>query len=144
MQTMLDHLLLHGHIPLFTDEAHYHGWSTVHSREHSSTHSYLQRLANFKTTLAKVLSHNNKAASGAADAPRHTLKVNHFADWSREEFDRVMLPKKWKREHGILEPQVGFACASAKTQPLSNILVFCFHACLLACCSSITCNQRVL
>jgi hypothetical protein len=72
----------------------------------------LERLTIFKATLQKIASHNSKAASGAADAPRHTLKVNHFADWSREEFDRVMLPKKWKREHGILEPQV--CCTTAK------------------------------
>lgn len=103
-------LLLHTHAlhhtTTLTDEAHYHGWSAVHGREHGSSNSYQQRLAAFKATLAKVTSHNSKAASGAADAPGHTLKVNHFADWQREEFDRVMLPKKWKREHGILEPQV--------------------------------------
>jgi hypothetical protein len=89
-----------------TDEAHYHGWSHFHNRQHPDTASFMQRLSNFKTTLQKIASHNSKAASGAAGAPGHTLKVNHFADWSREEFDRVMLPKKWKREHGILEPQV--------------------------------------
>jgi hypothetical protein len=107
--SMLHHLLLTSlSVPFVADEAHYHGWSTVHSRTHTSSHSYLQRLANFKATLAKVAAHNSKAASSAADAASHTLKVNHFADWSREEFDRVMLPKKWQREHGLLKPQVGY------------------------------------
>ncbi|KAF6265677.1 hypothetical protein COO60DRAFT_1697673 [Scenedesmus sp. NREL 46B-D3] len=102
------------------DEAHYHAWSHQHRRQHPDTPSYLQRLANFKSTLAKVALHNSKAASGAADAPGHTLKVNHFADWSREEFDRVMLPKKWKREHGILEPQMRPPASRRFTASLSK------------------------
>eukprot|EP00775_Hariotina_reticulata_P009003 gene9003-9176_t len=58
------------------------------------------------------MTHNIKVAAAVAsrgdadaDTPRHTLKLNQFSDWRREEFDRVMLPKKWKRYHGQQEPQ---------------------------------------
>jgi len=69
-------------------------------------------LATFTANKAKVMAHNIKVAAAAsragnadADAPGHTLKLNQFSDWRREEFDRVMLPKKWKRDHGQQDPQ---------------------------------------
>jgi hypothetical protein len=77
-----------------------------------STSTYLDRLATFTANKAKVMAHNIKVAAAAsragnadADAPGHTLKLNQFADWRREEFDRVMLPKKWKRDHSQQDPQ---------------------------------------
>lgn len=102
---------------LAADEAHYHGWCAFHNRQHTDTKDYNNRLATFTANKAQIVAHNAKVAladagpSGspsdeAGDVPGHTLKLNHFADWSREEFDRVMLPKKWKREHGMKVEQV--------------------------------------
>jgi Cathepsin propeptide inhibitor domain (I29) len=83
------------------DEAHYHAWSEVHSRNHGSTSEFSARLSAFTAAKARIMAHNAAAASGGPDAPAHTLALNRFADWSREEFDRVMLPKKWRRERGL-------------------------------------------
>ncbi|KAF8061334.1 cfaD [Scenedesmus sp. PABB004] len=90
------------------DEAHYASWSLLHGREHADAAEYRARLSAFAGTKARVLAHNRAAAAGgtAGGAPGHTLALNRFADWRREEFDRVMLPKKWKRERGLLKPQV--------------------------------------
>lgn len=51
----------------------------------------------------QVHAHNLAVARGGPDAPTHCLRLNRFADWSKDEFDRVMLPKKWAREHGMLK-----------------------------------------
>lgn len=109
------------------DEAHYHLHSHMHGRQHDSTTTYQQRLAAFAANKAEILSHNKQVAAAtagataaagggsgsgqiqarksegvtASDAVGHTLELNHFADWSRDDFDRVMLPLKWKRDHGF-------------------------------------------
>lgn len=94
-----------GRLPRPADEAHYHLHSLFHGRTHDSADTYTQRLAAFVANKAKVLAHNK--AEAAARAAGHTLELNHFADWSRDEFDRVMLPLKWKRDHGFEVPKVG-------------------------------------
>jgi hypothetical protein len=82
------------------DEAHYHLHSHFHGRTHDSAGpTYTQRLAAFVANKAKILAHNKAEAAGQAAG--HTLELNHFADWSRDEFDQVMLPLKWKRDHGF-------------------------------------------
>jgi len=175
----------HWHAPIpppvaAADEAHYHLWSAIHKRTHSSIGDYASRLSNFLRSKAAVLAHNLahasqeagttrlrllpllppaggaapsahlagcmlaglphargsciateehaasgdacmsvcmrrlqfhqrqqpalsqliSAACGTADAPGYSLKLNHFADMDRDEFDRVMLPRKWRRSHG--------------------------------------------
>jgi hypothetical protein len=109
-----------------TGEAHYHLHSHFHGRQHDSTSTYTQRLQVFTANKAKVLAHNKKvaAAAAAAGSPAaaaagspaaaaaaggHTLELNHFADMSREEFDRVMLPLKWRRDHGFQVQRVNAA-----------------------------------
>lgn len=70
----------------------------------------MQRLDAFRANKDKIMAHNKQAASAPAagdEGPSHTLGLNHFADWSREEFDRVMLPLKWKRDHGYEVQKVG-------------------------------------
>ncbi len=42
--------------------------------------------------------------------PTYSLELNKFADWSREEFERVMLPNKWKRDHGLRVEKVCGLC----------------------------------
>lgn len=106
----LTHNSIHTHmcvcVPLCVcvcaDEAHYHLHSHMHGRQHDSTQSYTQRLTAFAANKAKILAHNKQVAAGGdtAAATTHTLELNHFADWSRDEFDRVMLPLKWRRDHG--------------------------------------------
>jgi len=110
------------------DEAHYHLHSHMTGRQHDSITTYQQRLTAFAANKAKILSHNKQVAAAAAaattgatgsvgvggqdparksegvtasEAVGHTLELNHFADFSRDEFDRVMLPLKWKRDHGF-------------------------------------------
>lgn len=80
------------------DEAHYHLHCHFHGTSHDSTTTYQQRLDAFKSSKAKIMTHNKKTATASAGS--QTLELNHFADWSRDEFDRVMLPLKWKRDHG--------------------------------------------
>lgn len=112
------------------DEAHYHLHAAFHGRTHDCTHTYNKRLSAFSTNKAKNLAHNKRATSSGAQKPQssaatqtakaasaatggpeksesegvgvvsHTLELNHFADWDRDEFDRVMLPLKWRRDHG--------------------------------------------
>lgn len=96
------------HVLLIADEAHYALHCHFHGTSHDSTSTYKQRLDTFRTNKAKIMAHNKHAASTAAPATAagaeglsHTLELNHFADRSREEFDRVMLPLKWKRDHGF-------------------------------------------
>eukprot|EP00879_Flechtneria_rotunda_P020025 GHRR01021053.1.p1 GENE.GHRR01021053.1~~GHRR01021053.1.p1 ORF type:complete len:405 (+),score=139.61 GHRR01021053.1:1350-2564(+) len=116
--------LLPGNHWAHKDEAHYHSWCMFHDRQHTSTTSYLNRLATFTANKAKILQHNQQVAKAAAsaaaggaaggvastkmdaaDAPSHILGLNHFSDWSREQFDRVMLPNKWRRERGFQNKQ---------------------------------------
>jgi hypothetical protein len=87
------------------DEAHYHLHCHFHGTSHDSTTTYKQRLDTFKSSKAKIMTHNKKAATATAGS--QTLELNHFADWSREKFDRVMLPLKWKRDHGYEVQKVG-------------------------------------
>lgn len=87
------------------DEAHYHLHCHFHGTSHDSTSTYMQRLGAFKSNKAKIMTHNKNAAAAAEGS--QTLELNHFADWSREEFDRVMLPLKWKRDHGFEAQKVG-------------------------------------
>jgi hypothetical protein len=83
------------------DEAHYHLHCQFHGKTHDSPDTYTQRLTAFRVNKAKILAHNKKATAASGDgATGHTLELNHFADWSRDDFDRVMLPLKWKRDHG--------------------------------------------
>jgi hypothetical protein len=104
------------------DEAHYHLHCHFHGTSHDSTTTYTQRLNTFKSSKAKILTHNQKAATASAGS--QTLELNHFADWSREEFDRVMLPLKWKRDHGYEVQKVGGSlgktCSNAGLTTFSN------------------------
>ena len=103
------------------DEAHYHLWSIFHGQDHECPHTYQKRLSKFLATKAKVVAHNTKATAAATgagagatskaatedeEAGSYSLGLTRFADWDREEFDRVMLPKKWRRDHVIPEKKV--------------------------------------
>lgn len=97
---------------LLADAAHYHAWSTQLGRVHDSFDQYAARLNAFINNKAKIHTHNAAVAkaaapgSSSAQSVSHKLALNHFADWPREAFDRVMLPRKWKRDHGVPVTQV--------------------------------------
>jgi uncharacterized protein YchJ len=127
--------------PCCADEAHYHLHCQHHDRTHHSASDYRTRLSAFVANKAKILAHNKQASQQAAaaatglakvlstlraavglsagksevvgrgDVTGHTLKLNQFADWSREEFDRVMLPRKWQQDHGYQVQTVGAPAA---------------------------------
>lgn len=53
------------------------------------------------TTQTQVQAHNAAVAAGGPGAPTHTLGLNRFADWTREEFERIMLPNKGRGEREV-------------------------------------------
>ena len=58
------------------------------------------------TPPTQIAAHNAAYARGGPGAPSHKLRLNRFADWSRGEFDRVMLPNKARRARGGVAARV--------------------------------------
>ncbi|EIE25566.1 cysteine proteinase [Coccomyxa subellipsoidea C-169] len=66
-----------------------------HGRRHRSAEEYEGRRQVYQENKAKVAQWNDRS-----DA--HKLDVNHFADWTQEEFEAVMLPTKGRKERPSL------------------------------------------
>ncbi|KAI8474230.1 MAG: cysteine proteinase [Monoraphidium minutum] len=96
--------LLPGALPANRDGAHYFGFSLQAGRQHRDGPDYAARLQAFAANKARIAAHNAAAAAGNPGAPTHTLALNRFADWSRAEFERVMLPNKMRRMVGVSQP----------------------------------------
>jgi cathepsin L len=70
--------------------AAYDAFAAEHGRVHGSPEEYARRLGIYRANVEFISRHN------AQNSKSHTLAVNHFADWSEEEFLSIMLPSHGK------------------------------------------------
>eukprot|EP00891_Asterochloris_glomerata_P008862 jgi/Astpho2/8862/Aster-05494 len=86
METLLPSTRLSG------GHAEYDEFAATFGRRHVSQEDYSSRVQTFLDNQAFINDWN--AENEAGDGERHTLELNKFADWSQEEFEAIMLPKK--------------------------------------------------
>jgi len=72
--------------------AEYDAFLSSHGRgrRHASLREYNARLEVFSANAAMITAHN-------AENKSYTMAMNKFGDWTREEFQAIMLPKKQQR-----------------------------------------------
>ncbi|MEW5318306.1 MAG: hypothetical protein WDW38_009539 [Sanguina aurantia] len=90
---------------LRADERAYHIFAKAHDRVHASEEELLERTEAFKSATNLIRDHN--AGGGEKQAPRFTMRVNKFADWTNEEFISTMLPNKARKAQQQLEAGEG-------------------------------------
>ncbi|MEW5301330.1 MAG: hypothetical protein WDW36_004195 [Sanguina aurantia] len=76
-------------------ERAYHIFAKAHDRVHASEEELLQRTEAFRSASSLIRDHN--AGGVERQAPRFTMRVNKFADWTDAEFVATMLPNKARR-----------------------------------------------
>ncbi|GBF93582.1 hypothetical protein Rsub_06302 [Raphidocelis subcapitata] len=73
------------------DRAHYVAFSRQQGREHEGPEDFARRAAAFGENKARIDAHNAAVVRGGPDAPTHTLALNRFGDWTREEREGALL-----------------------------------------------------
>lgn len=98
--------MLPGAVLDHADRLHYHVFSSQLGREHSTAQQYEERLAAFAASKARVAAHNAAVSRGGPGAPTHTLRLSHLSDVPPAEYERLVMPRKWMRRHGRINPVV--------------------------------------